>query len=81
MHVEVNDAFMQYLKRDADASGTASFTNFLAGGGTVEQMDALIASSPEYQADAASRGGFNNAFYEDTRAGRSAPMTRPPRRR
>jgi streptogramin lyase len=67
LHVEVNDAFMQYLGRNADASGLISFTNLLAGGGTVEQMDALIASSPEYltyHTDGTYQG-FLTAFYQD----------------
>ena len=67
LHVEVNDAFLQYLKRDADVSGTTSFTNFLAGGGTVEQMDALIVTSPEFLnvQGGGTYQGFLNALYQD----------------
>ncbi len=68
LRVEVNDAFLQYLHRDADASGLASFTSFLAGGATVEQMDALIVSMPEYQTyhAGATYQGFLTAFYHDS---------------
>jgi hypothetical protein len=62
----VQAAFRQYLGRDAEANALIVGGNFLAGGNTVEQLDANIASSLEYMSNAAVRGGFNNAFYQDT---------------
>jgi Domain of unknown function (DUF4214) len=65
--VEVTDAYQQFLHRDPDSSGLPAFVNFLAAGGTVEQMDALLASSPEYLQIRAggTSDGFITAFYQD----------------
>src|SRR5207302_6724741 len=66
--IEVIDAFHKLLHRDADAGGLAGFTNYLQGGATVEQLDAVIAGSQEYYIN---RGGgtdtgWVNALAQDT---------------
>ena len=64
---EVKALYTRYLHRDADPSGLANFTNFLAGGGTVEQVEAIIAGSPEYfqVRGGSSNNGFLQALYQD----------------
>jgi sugar lactone lactonase YvrE len=65
--VEVQSAFQQYLRRAADPSGLNSFTNYLAAGNTVEQMDGLIVTSPEFLniQGGGTYQGFLNALYQD----------------
>jgi hypothetical protein len=74
LQVEVKDAYLQYLHRaldvtdfspNGDVAGLKIDVAYLANGHSVEQLDALIVSSQEYQSKAASRGGFTTAFYED----------------
>jgi hypothetical protein len=87
LQVEVKDAYLQYLHRalnTSDPSEAAALNSdlaFLAGGGSLEQLDALIVSSPsqEYQSKAAARGGFTTAFYQDALGrGLGAPNDPPP---
>jgi hypothetical protein len=46
--VEVTHAYQQFLNRPPDPGGLNTFVQFLMGGGTVEQMKAIIAGSPEF---------------------------------
>jgi hypothetical protein len=50
--VEVNSAYQQILGRPADPVGLNAFVPFLQNGGTVEQLKALLGSSPEFVNDA-----------------------------
>src|SRR5262249_13926560 len=50
--VEVNHAYQQILGRQADPVGLNTFVQFLANGGAVEQLKAMLASSQEYVTDA-----------------------------
>jgi streptogramin lyase len=45
---QVEKLYQYYLLRDADAAGLQQAAAFLATGGTLEQLAALIAGSPEY---------------------------------
>jgi streptogramin lyase len=45
---QVEKLYQYYLLRDADAAGLQQAVAFLATGGTLEQLAALIAGSPEY---------------------------------
>jgi len=71
LQVEVKDAYLQYLHRalnpsdPGDLAGLNSSVAYLVNGHSVEQLDAIIVSSQEYQSKAVARGGFNMAFYED----------------
>jgi hypothetical protein len=58
--VEVNHAYQQILGRQADPTGLNAFIQFLANGGTVEQLKATLAASPEF---------LTNALAQDTTAG------------
>jgi hypothetical protein len=49
---EVNAAYQQILARQADPAGLNTFVQFLTNGGTVEQLKATLASSPEFFNDA-----------------------------
>jgi hypothetical protein len=64
---EVESLYRQYLHREADATGLADFSQFLAGGGTVEQAAALLAGSAEYYQvrGGGSDAGFLAALYQD----------------
>src|SRR5207245_1722122 len=55
------------LHRSADSGGLTSFVSFLSGGGTVEQVQAMIAGSGEYFANrgGGTNGGFVDALYRD----------------
>jgi hypothetical protein len=58
---------MHYLNRMADAGGLATYTAFLASGGTDEQVAAALAGSQEYfqNRGGASNNGFLTALYQD----------------
>jgi hypothetical protein len=58
--VEVNHAYQQILGRQADPLGLNAFVQFLANGGTVEQLKAMLASSQEF---------LMAALAQDTTAG------------
>jgi hypothetical protein len=45
--LQVEQAYSHLLNRPADAFGLSYFTSFLAGGGTVEQMDVALGGSPD----------------------------------
>jgi PhoPQ-activated pathogenicity-related protein len=65
--LQVQQAFERYLHRLADPVSLSNFSAFLAQGGTVEQMDATLAGSPEYFNNRAggTRDGFVNAIFFD----------------
>ncbi len=57
---EVNNAYQQILSRQADDSGLSNFVQFLQNGGTVQQLNAILASSQEF---------LNDAQAQDTASG------------
>jgi hypothetical protein len=65
--VQAQGLYRSLLKRSADPGGLANSVAFLMAGGTVEQLGAVIAGSPEYFQ--ARGGGTNNGFltalYQD----------------
>ena len=65
--VEVQALFGQLLHRQADAGGLAGLTSFLAGGGTLEQAQAILAGSDEYfqVRGGSNTDGFVQALYHD----------------
>jgi hypothetical protein len=64
---EVQAAFQLYLHRDADPLAVEFLSLFLTHGGTLEQMDAFIASSPEYfqTRGGGTNDGFLDALFHD----------------
>jgi uncharacterized delta-60 repeat protein len=54
-----------YLRRSVDPIGLGGWTNFLANGGTEDQLRALLLGSAEYFADAGNNGAFLTAVYRD----------------
>jgi uncharacterized protein GlcG (DUF336 family) len=64
---QVQDAYNLFLNRSADPGGLGFFTNLLAGGGSIQQVDATIAGSPEYFSvrGSSTNGGFLDALYQD----------------
>jgi CSLREA domain-containing protein len=70
-YTRVVQGFYQfYLHRPAgpaDGSAPAAFVNFLAGGGTIEQLRAVFTSSPEYfqTRGGGTNAGFVNALFLD----------------
>ena len=65
--VEVQNSYQQFLHHAADPAGLNASANFLAAGNTVEQLDAILISSPEYfQAQGGgTNAGFAAALYRD----------------
>jgi hypothetical protein len=64
--IVVNALFARLLNRTADSGGLAAFVAFLQGGGTVEQVIALIVSSQEFaNLTGGSNSGFIQALYGD----------------
>lgn len=64
---EVEAQYGAFLHRNADAGGLLRYSSFLAAGGTIEQVEAILAGSEEYLQ---SRGGgatdgFLSALYGD----------------
>ncbi len=45
---EVDALYVHYLRRHADPTGLASFTNYLQAGGTIESVASLLIGSAEY---------------------------------
>jgi hypothetical protein len=64
---EVQAAFQLYLHRNADPLAVEFLSLFLTHGGTLEQMDAFIASSPEYfqTRGGGTNDGFLDALFHD----------------
>jgi hypothetical protein len=65
--VEVQAQYEKFLKRPADAGSVGAFSNFLAQGGTVEQIDVILTGSPEYfhNRGGGTNDGFLTALYSD----------------
>jgi Domain of unknown function (DUF4214) len=65
--VVVQQLYTSLLHRMADASGLATFSNFLANGGRVEQAQAILVSSREYlqTRGGGTNDGFVTALYQD----------------
>jgi hypothetical protein len=63
----VNQVYHLLLHRDADAAGLRLGLFFLGRGGTVEGLEALLASSPEYFENRGgnTNAGFLSALYQD----------------
>jgi hypothetical protein len=59
----VDGLYVKLLARAADAGGRQNFISFLQGGGTLEQVTALMTTSPEFANLAGSDGGFVQALY------------------
>jgi uncharacterized protein GlcG (DUF336 family) len=64
---QLQSIYGTFLHRPADSFGAGAFSAFLAAGGTVEQVEAILAGSPEYFQGRAggSTDGFLNALYQD----------------
>jgi hypothetical protein len=64
--IEVQTAYHAYLQRDASAAELAAATHFLAGGGTVEQLQVRLVTTPEFwQLHGSTATGFLDGLYED----------------
>jgi hypothetical protein len=62
----VQSLYQRFLHRAADAPGVQSGVAFLAAGGTVEQLQALLVGSQEYfQLHGGTNQGFVAALYQD----------------
>src|SRR5205807_2960345 len=57
-----------FLGRDADQGAVDYWNNFLASGGTIEQIESTIISSPEFfqNEGGGTDDGFIQAFYQDS---------------
>jgi hypothetical protein len=62
---EVRDLYQHYLHRDADPVGLQSAVAFLQQNGTVEQVAAMLVSSPEYAALHGGGAAALAALYQD----------------
>jgi hypothetical protein len=63
---QVQEVYARLLHRPAEPAGLARWVAFLQGGGTVEQLTARVAGSPEYFArNGATADGFLRALYRD----------------
>jgi uncharacterized delta-60 repeat protein len=60
----VNQLYCEYLHRVADPGGLAGWTNFLSGGGTEDQLRAVLLGSAEYLTGS-SASGFVASVYID----------------
>jgi PKD repeat protein len=65
--VQVQDQYQSLLHRPVDPTGLVSFSNYLAQGNSVENMDALLAGSDEYfqNRGGSTNDGFLSALYQD----------------
>lgn len=64
---EVQSLYQELLHRPGEATGVGLFTTFLGAGGTVEQVAAIMAGSPEYYLNrgGGTSDGFLDALYGD----------------
>ena len=64
---EVDQLYRQYLHRASDPGGANAAVQFLAQGGTVEQLATILATSPEFNQGQTngSNDSWLNAFYLD----------------
>jgi hypothetical protein len=64
--IEAQTAYHTYLQRDASAAELAVATHFLAGGGTVEQLQVRLVTSPEYwRLEGGTAAGFLDGLYQE----------------
>jgi hypothetical protein len=65
--VEVQDQYQSLLHRRVDPMGLANFSNYLADGNSVENMDAILLGSDEYYQNrgGGTNDGFLSALYQD----------------
>jgi hypothetical protein len=63
LDVQVDGLYLKLLGRPSDAPGRAGFVSFLQNGGSLEQVVALMVSSPEYAALTGSDAGFVQSLY------------------
>ena len=61
----VQGLYDKLLLRSADPSGPATWTGFLDGGSTAEQLSAILMGSDEYNRDVVTPTGFVDALYRD----------------
>jgi hypothetical protein len=62
----VNNLYQRYLKRAPEPGGLSTSLAFLQGGGTDEQLAAIITGSPEYfQVHGNTNDAFLAALYQD----------------
>jgi hypothetical protein len=62
----VQSLYQRFLHRAADAGGLQAFVNLLGLGFTVEQVEVILVSSPEYfQLHGGTNSGFVTALYQD----------------
>jgi hypothetical protein len=63
----VQNLYQEFFHRAADTDGLNNSVNFLNAGGTLSQLRAILASSPEYfqQRGSGTDSGFVNAFLTD----------------
>lgn len=59
--LEVENLYQRYLQRQADPGGLASSVSFLASGGTIQQLAAILTGSDEFFQKA---GGTNTGFLQ-----------------
>jgi hypothetical protein len=59
----VDAEYLKILGRVSDAGGRAGFVSFLENGGSLERVAAIMLSSPEYAAQAASNSAFVQSLY------------------
>jgi len=64
---QIQQLYVAYFNRPADASGLAFWANFMATGGTVAQVSAAFAESLEYQVEysQSTNAGIVNAVYQN----------------
>jgi hypothetical protein len=63
---QVNEVYARLLQRPAEPAGLARWVAFLQGGGTIEQLIARVAGSPEYfTRNGGNTDGFLAAIYRD----------------
>jgi hypothetical protein len=64
--IQVESIYQQFLHHAADPVGLQAGVAFLNGGGTLEQLAAMVAGSPEFFALAGgTNAGFLSALYQD----------------
>jgi hypothetical protein len=65
-HIQVEDAYLALLQRQADPQGLSNDAAFLEAGGTTQELAAMIIGSPEYtQKSGVTNAGFLKALYQD----------------
>jgi parallel beta-helix repeat protein len=64
--IEAQKAYHTYLQRDASAAELAAATHLLVAGGTVEQLQVQLVTSPEYwRLEGGTAAGFLDGLYQE----------------